>query len=69
MTATGESDTLSRRFTFLGNTMTDPKSEASKMFKQEQPTSTLSEYDREQIAIQKNRERLKAERLAREAKI
>jgi hypothetical protein len=47
--------------------MTDPKSEASKLFKQEQPTSTLSEYEREQLAIQKNRERLKAERLAREA--
>jgi hypothetical protein len=46
--------------------MTDPKSEASKLFKQEQPTSTLSEYEREQLAIQNNRERLKAERLARE---
>jgi hypothetical protein len=47
--------------------MTDPKLEASKLFKQEQPASTLSEYEREQLAIQKNRERLKAERLAREA--
>jgi hypothetical protein len=46
--------------------MTDPKSEASKLFKQEQPTSTLNDYEREQLAIQKNRERLKAERSARE---
>jgi len=38
------------------------------MFKQEEPASTLSEYEREQLAIQKNHERLKAERLAREAK-
>jgi hypothetical protein len=47
--------------------MSDPKLEASKMFKQDKPTSTLSEYEREQLAIQKNRERLKAERLARES--
>jgi hypothetical protein len=46
--------------------MTDPKTEASKLFKQ-QPTSTLSEYERERLAIRNNRERLKAERLAREA--
>jgi hypothetical protein len=46
--------------------MTDPKLEASKLFKQERPTSTLSEYESEQLAIQNNRERLKAERLARE---
>jgi hypothetical protein len=49
--------------------MTDPKSEAPKMFKQEQPISTMSEYEREQLTIPKNREQLKAERLAREAKI
>jgi hypothetical protein len=49
--------------------MTDPKLEASKLFKQEQPPSTMSEHECEQLAIQKNRERLKAERLAREAKI
>jgi hypothetical protein len=56
---------------FLGNGMTDPKLDASKLFKQVDPapTSTLSEYEREQEAIRKNRERLKAERLAREAKI
>jgi hypothetical protein len=46
--------------------MTDPKLEASKMFKQEVPASAMSEYEREQDAIRKNRERLKAERLARE---
>jgi hypothetical protein len=49
--------------------MTDHKLEASKMFKHEQPTLTLSDYEREQFAVQKNRERLKAERLAREAKV
>jgi hypothetical protein len=50
--------------------MTNPKLEAMKLFKQqEDPTPTMSEYDREQLAIQKNRERLKAERLMREAKI
>jgi hypothetical protein len=52
------------------NEMNDPKLEAMKLFKQpEDPTPTMSEYDREQAAIQKNRERLKAERLMREAKI
>jgi hypothetical protein len=54
---------------FSGNRMTDPKLEASKLFKQDMPISTLSEYEREKIASHKNRERLKAERLAREAKI
>jgi hypothetical protein len=47
--------------------MTDPKTEASKLFKQEQPTSTLSDYEREQQAIKANYEKLKAERLARES--
>jgi hypothetical protein len=47
--------------------MTDPKIEASKMFKPEQPASNLSDYEREQLAVRKNLERLKAERLAREA--
>jgi hypothetical protein len=65
MTATGESKKCSRRISFWETKMTDPKSEASKLFKQGQPT--LSEYDREQLAIQKNLARLKAERLAREA--
>jgi hypothetical protein len=46
--------------------MTDPKAEA--LFKQPpEPAPAMSEYQTEQLAIQKNRERLKAERLAREA--
>jgi hypothetical protein len=49
--------------------MTDPKLEASKIFKPEERTSKMSEYEREQESIRKNRDRLKAERLAREAKI
>jgi hypothetical protein len=49
--------------------MTDPKLEASKIFKQLEPTPRMSEYEREQESIRQNRERLKAERLAREAKI
>jgi hypothetical protein len=40
-----------------------------RLFKPEETASTMSEYEREQMAIRKNRERLKAERLAREAKI
>jgi hypothetical protein len=48
--------------------MTDLKLEASQFFKQPEPTPVMTEYEREQLAIQKNRERLKAERLAREAR-
>jgi hypothetical protein len=48
--------------------MTDPKLEASKLFKQGEPASTVGEYERERLAIQKNLAKLKAERLAREAK-
>jgi hypothetical protein len=47
--------------------MTDPKLVASQFFKQPELEPTMSEYNREQLAIHKNRERLKAERLAREA--
>jgi hypothetical protein len=68
MTATRESDTFSRRFFSWDNKMTDPKSEASQFFKQPEPAVTMSAYQLEQETIQKNRERLKAERLAREAK-
>jgi hypothetical protein len=68
MTATGESDTFSRRSTFLGRQMTDPKLEASQFFKQPEPALTMSAYQLEQETIRKNRERLRAERLAREAK-
>jgi hypothetical protein len=46
--------------------MIDPKIEAL-LFKQPAPTPTISEYAREQLALHANRERLKAERLAREA--
>jgi len=46
--------------------MIDPKAEA--LFKQlREPAPTVNEYQAEQLAIQKNREKLKAERLAREA--
>jgi hypothetical protein len=69
MTATGESDTLSRRHFSKGNRMIDLKLEAMRLFKPEETASTMSEYEREQLAIRKNRDRLKAERLARETKI
>jgi hypothetical protein len=50
--------------------MTNPKLEAMKLFKQpEDPTPTMSEYDREQFAHRSNFERLKAERLAREGNL
>jgi len=49
--------------------MIDLKLEAMRLFKPEETASTVSEYEREQMAVCKNRERLKAERLAREAKI
>jgi hypothetical protein len=48
--------------------MTDPKFEASQFFKRPEPAPTMSAYHLEQEAIRKNRERLKAERLARDAK-
>jgi hypothetical protein len=43
--------------------MTDPKLEASKMFKQEEPASKMSDYEREQESARKNRERLKNDSL------
>ena len=46
--------------------MIDPKAEA--LFKTPEPASPMNIYQTEQLAIQKNRERLKAERLARESK-
>jgi hypothetical protein len=46
--------------------MIDPKT----LFKTPEPaTAAMSEYEKEQLAINKNRERLKAERLARESNI
>jgi hypothetical protein len=48
--------------------MIDPKAEL--LFKTPEPApAALSEYQKQQLEIQKNRERLKAERLARESNI
>jgi hypothetical protein len=50
--------------------MTDPKEEAQKVFTPSaQPASPVSEYERERAATLTNLQRLKAERLAREASI
>jgi hypothetical protein len=46
---------------------TDKNNEASALFKPAEPAPTVSEYHREQQTIRSNLERLKAERLAREA--
>ena len=43
------------------------KSEARKAFRPSDNKTPLSEYEKEQRALRKNLERLKAERLAREA--
>jgi hypothetical protein len=48
-------------------TMIDPTAEA--LFKTPEPAPAMNVYQTEQLAIQKNRERLKAERLARESNI
>jgi hypothetical protein len=42
--------------------------QANKLFKQANTTKELSDYEKAQQSFQENRERLKAERLAREAK-
>jgi hypothetical protein len=42
--------------------------QANKLFKQANRTKELSDYEKLQQSFQENRERLKAERLAREAK-
>jgi hypothetical protein len=47
--------------------MTDTTEEAERLFKQLQPSETLSSYEIEQRRIRHDLERLKAERLAREA--
>jgi hypothetical protein len=41
--------------------------EILKVFEQAKPVETISEYEKEQQAIRSNFERLKSERLAREA--
>jgi hypothetical protein len=51
----------------LGNTMNDPKQQAEEFFKEPKPTSTMSDYEREQDKIRANLERLRRERLARDA--
>jgi phosphopantothenoylcysteine synthetase/decarboxylase len=49
--------------------MNDPTiQEALKLFKQEVPAPAMTEYEIEQQAFRRNYERLKAERLATEAK-
>jgi hypothetical protein len=50
----------------IGNTMNDPKQQAEQFFKEQKPTSTLSEYQIEQEKIRANLERLREERPARE---
>jgi len=47
--------------------MTNPKLEAEQLFKEPEPTSTMSDYEREQDKIRANLERLRRERLARDA--
>lgn len=42
-------------------------SEANKLFKAAEPKKNMTEYEKAQQSFQDNRERLKAERLAREA--
>jgi hypothetical protein len=49
-------------------TVSDPKEEALKFFVQPIPAPMISEYEAERRAQLANRERLKAERLAREAR-
>jgi hypothetical protein len=48
--------------------MNDKIKEAESLFKTAEPTRAMTEYQREQLALHANRERLKAERLAREAR-
>jgi hypothetical protein len=47
--------------------ITRAEREAQKAFRQPDATTRMSEYEIAQAAFSKNRERLKAERLAREA--
>ena len=42
--------------------------EANKAFKASEPQTPPTDYAKEQLSFQENRERLKAQRLAREAK-
>jgi hypothetical protein len=47
--------------------MNDPKQQAEEFFKEPKPPLTLSDYAREQEKIRANLERLRRERLARDA--
>ena len=47
--------------------MSDTLEEAWKLFRRIEPVPTVTEYQREQLAVRANHKRLKAERLAREA--
>jgi hypothetical protein len=59
--------TVRRRFLPTRKQMNDPKQQAEQLFKEQKPTTTMSEYEREQEKIRANLERLRRERLAREA--
>jgi hypothetical protein len=52
----------------IGNIMNDPKQQAEQFFKEQKPTSTMSDYEREQDKIRANLDRLRRERLARDAR-
>jgi hypothetical protein len=52
---------------FERNAPTLAEREARKVFRQAEAENAMTEYDKAQQAFHKNRERLKAERLAREA--
>jgi hypothetical protein len=50
-----------------GSTMNDRKDEAERLFNEPKPATAVSQYEREQRKIHANLERLRKERLAREA--
>jgi hypothetical protein len=54
-------------YTRDGKTSTAAEREARKAFRETEAKAALSEYERAQKALHANRERLRAERLAREA--
>jgi hypothetical protein len=56
-----------RRFQSTRKNMNNPKQEAEQLFKEQKPNTTMSEYEREQEKIRANLERLRRERLARDA--
>jgi hypothetical protein len=47
--------------------MNDPKQQAEQLFKEQKPTSTMSEYQTEQEKLKSNLDRLRRERREREA--